>query len=140
MNDHPTEQLAQAFRDLMEQHRQDELQRLRRIAELKSELSEATERYRQQSAAVMPGSGQDLNEFYDWRHAREQELANLRFQQHEAERLTLPQIARVEAESIIRHETRTAMPENPKGSDGAFNFRKLLAYAARPPTRVAPAA
>lgn len=81
-----------------------------------------------------------MAEFYDWRHAREQELANLRFQQQEVERLTLPQIARVEAEAIIRHETRAAMPENPSDLDGAFNFRKLLAEAEKSRTRPAPAA
>lgn len=131
MNDQPTERLAQAFRDLMEQRRRDEKQRRRRIAQLETELAEATERYRQQSAAVMPGSSRDLADYYRWCQAREQELASLRFQQQEAERLTLPRIARVEAEAIIRRETKSAMPENPNGSDGAFNFRRLLADAER---------
>ena len=90
MNAQPADRLAQAFRDLMEQRRQDDQERRHRIAELETELSEPTERYRRQSAAVMPGSGQDLAEYYDWRHSCEQELAELR-QQQEAERDTIPQ-------------------------------------------------
>ena len=140
MDDHPAERLAQAFRDLLEQRRQDEKQRRRRIAELETELAEPTERYRQQSAAVIPGSGQDLADYYDWRHAREQELAKLRLRQQETERLTLPQVARVEAEAVIRRETKAAMPDEPIGQAGAFNFRKLIADAERARTQPTPAA
>lgn len=131
MNDQPADRLAQAFRDLMEQRRQDYQERRRRIAELETELSEPTERYRRQSAAVMPGSGQDLAEYYDWRHAREQELAELRQRQQEVERDTIAQTARREAEAVIRQEARAAMPNQPNDKQGSVNFRKLIADADR---------
>ena len=110
MNDQPAERLAQAYRDLMEQRRQDYQERQRRIAELETELSEPAAGYRQQSAAVMPGSGQDLAEYYDWRHTREQQLAKLRQQQQDVEHDTIPQTARKEATDIIQREARAAMP------------------------------
>lgn len=131
MNDHPADRLAQAFRDLMEQRRQDYQERRRRITELETELSEPTERYRRQSAAVMPGSGQDLAEYYDWRHSREQELAELRQRQQEVERHTLPRTARREAEAVIRQEARAAMPSQRNEKQGSVNFRKPIADADR---------
>ena len=131
MNDQPADRLAQAFQDLMEQRRQDDRQRRRRITELETELSEAPDRYRQQSAAVMPGSRQDLADYYQWRHTREQELAQLRQQQQEVESHTVPQTARREAEAVIRQEARAAMPAQPEGKPGAVAFRKLIADANR---------
>ena len=110
MNDQPAERLAQAYRDLMEQRRQDYQERQRRIAELETELSEPAAGYRRQSAAVMPGSDQDLTEYYDWRHAREQELTELRQRQQEVRTDTLPYAARTEAVDIIRRETIAARP------------------------------
>lgn len=131
MNDQPSDRLAQAFRDLMEQRRRDEQQRRRRISELETDRSEPTDRYRRQSAAVIPGSGQDLADYYRWRHSREQELADLRRQQQEVEHYTVPQTARREAEAIIRQEAKAAMPPRPNEKQGAAYFRKLIADSDR---------
>lgn len=129
MDDQPAERLAQAFRDLMEQHQQEHQQRQRRIAELETELSQPAAGYRRQSAAVMPGSGQDLAEYYDWRQAREQELAELRQRQQVVEHDTIPRIARHEADDIIRQEARAAMPAQTDGKHGQVDLEKLMSKA-----------
>ena len=108
MNNRPADRLAQAYRDLMEEHRQEYQQSQRRIAELETELSGPTACYRRQSAAVIPGSEQDLAEYYNWRQEREQDLAKLRQRQQEVEHDTIPQTARDEATDIIRQEAKAA--------------------------------
>ena len=120
----------------MEQRRQDYRERQSRIAKLETELSRPTAGYRRQSATVMPGSDRDLAEYYEWRHAREQELAELRQRQQEVESDTLPHTARMEAVDIIRREAIAARPVRTNETPRPLSLNKANSH---PDTRRRPA-